>query len=221
MTRVGATLTGPRAGTLERMDPVSRAAPDRVLQGPRPGGLPPGDGLPQRRRRRRSASTTRSARSTARPTAGRRCPASGPKTAKVIAQAWAGREPDTLVELRSAAADLGGGEIRAALKGDLHLHSNWSDGSAPIEEMMATAQALGPRVLRADRPLAAPDGRQRAVAGAAAQAARRHRRTARDGSRPCASSPASRSTSSTTAPSTRRPNCSSASTSWWPACTPS
>lgn len=32
----------------------------------------------------------------------------GPKTAKVIAQAWAGREPDVLVELRSNAADLGG-----------------------------------------------------------------------------------------------------------------
>jgi len=70
-------------------------------------------------------------------------PRIGPKTAKVIAQAWAGREPDVLVELRSAAKDLGGGEIRAALRGDLHLHSNWSDGSAPIDEMMATAQGLG------------------------------------------------------------------------------
>src|ERR1700759_4548732 len=70
-------------------------------------------------------------------------PGIGPKTAKVIAQAWSGREPDALVELRSAAQDLGGGEVRAALRGDLHLHSNWSDGSAPIEEMMATAAALG------------------------------------------------------------------------------
>jgi putative hydrolase len=70
-------------------------------------------------------------------------PGIGPKTAKVIAQAWSGREPDALVELRSAAGDLGGGEIRAALRGDLHLHSNWSDGSAPIEEMMATAASLG------------------------------------------------------------------------------
>lgn len=70
-------------------------------------------------------------------------PGIGPKTAAVIAQAWAGREPDVLIELRSAAKDLGGGELRAALKGDLHLHSNWSDGSAPIEEMMGTAQALG------------------------------------------------------------------------------
>src|ERR1700753_4242188 len=70
-------------------------------------------------------------------------PGIGPKTAKVIAQAWAGREPDLLAELRETAGDLGGGEIRAALRGDLHLHSNWSDGSAPIDEMMATASALG------------------------------------------------------------------------------
>ena len=70
-------------------------------------------------------------------------PGIGPKTAKVIDQAWSGREPDVLVELRSTAEDLGGGDIRAALRGDLHLHSNWSDGSAPIDEMMATASALG------------------------------------------------------------------------------
>lgn len=70
-------------------------------------------------------------------------PGIGPKTAKVITQAWAGREPDTLVELRSAAKDLGGGELRAALRGDLHVHSDWSDGSAPIEEMVLTARDLG------------------------------------------------------------------------------
>ena len=70
-------------------------------------------------------------------------PGIGPKTAKVIAQAWVGREPDVLVELRSAAKDLGGGDIRTSLKGDLHVHSNWSDGSAPIEEMMLAAKELG------------------------------------------------------------------------------
>lgn len=70
-------------------------------------------------------------------------PGIGPKTAKVIDQAWSGREPDLLIELRSAAEDLGGGTVRAALRGDLHLHSNWSDGSVPIEEMMATAADLG------------------------------------------------------------------------------
>src|SRR4051812_889402 len=70
-------------------------------------------------------------------------PGIGPKTAKVIAQAWAGREPDALVELRSAAQNLGGGDVRSALRGDLHVHSNWSDGSAPIEEMMLAARDLG------------------------------------------------------------------------------
>jgi putative hydrolase len=70
-------------------------------------------------------------------------PGIGPKTAKVIAQAWAGQVPDALAELRSSAQDLGGGHIRAALRGDLHCHSDWSDGSAPIEEMMSTAAGLG------------------------------------------------------------------------------
>ena len=73
----------------------------------------------------------------------RSLPGIGPKTATVIAQAWAGREPDALVELRSAAKEFGGGEIRQALRGDLHCHSDWSDGSAPIEEMATTAAALG------------------------------------------------------------------------------
>ena len=70
-------------------------------------------------------------------------PGIGPKTATVIAQAWSGREPEALTRLRSAAEDFGGGEISAALRGDLHCHSDWSDGSAPIEEMAATATALG------------------------------------------------------------------------------
>lgn len=73
----------------------------------------------------------------------RSLPGVGPKTAAVIAQAWAGREPEALVELRTTAADFGGGALRGALRGDLHCHSNWSDGSAPIEEMAATAAALG------------------------------------------------------------------------------
>lgn len=73
----------------------------------------------------------------------RSLPGVGPKTATVIAQAWSGREPDTLIELRSTAKDFGGGGIRQSLRGDLHSHSNWSDGSAPIEEMAATAAVLG------------------------------------------------------------------------------
>lgn len=73
----------------------------------------------------------------------RSLPGIGPKTATVIAQSWSGREPDVLVELRKAAKDFGGGAIRESLRGDLHCHSNWSDGSTPIEEMAATAATLG------------------------------------------------------------------------------
>ena len=37
----------------------------------------------------------------------------------------------------------GGGQLRAALRGDLHSHSDWSDGGSPIEEMAFTAMELG------------------------------------------------------------------------------
>src|SRR3712207_3213133 len=34
-------------------------------------------------------------------------------------------------------------EFRAALRGDLHVHSDWSDGGSPIREMAEAAMALG------------------------------------------------------------------------------
>ena len=37
----------------------------------------------------------------------------------------------------------GGAEVRARLRGDLHSHSDWSDGGSPIEEMAFTAIELG------------------------------------------------------------------------------
>src|SRR5262249_8693117 len=37
----------------------------------------------------------------------------------------------------------GGEKVRAALRGDLHSHSDWSDGGSPIEEMAFTALELG------------------------------------------------------------------------------
>ncbi|MBU3063804.1 PHP domain-containing protein [Nocardia sp. NEAU-G5] len=72
-------------------------------------------------------------------------PGIGPKTAAVIAQASAGQVPDKLTELRSAAKPIApeGAALRKLLRGDLHTHSNWSDGGSPIEEMMRTAMALG------------------------------------------------------------------------------
>ncbi|SOC57196.1 PHP domain-containing protein [Ornithinimicrobium cerasi] len=70
----------------------------------------------------------------------------GPSTSAVIEQAAAGRVPDKLAELEAAVTGPlveGGGTVRAALRGDLHSHSDWSDGGSPIEEMVASAMELG------------------------------------------------------------------------------
>jgi putative hydrolase len=70
----------------------------------------------------------------------------GAKTAAVAMQAGAGRVPDYLQQLEAAAegpVTTGGATLRAALKGDLHTHSNWSDGGSPIDEMARTARELG------------------------------------------------------------------------------
>ena len=37
----------------------------------------------------------------------------------------------------------GAATLRAALRGDCHVHSDWSDGGSPIEVMALTARALG------------------------------------------------------------------------------
>ncbi|WP_019930036.1 PHP domain-containing protein [Nocardia sp. BMG111209] len=72
-------------------------------------------------------------------------PGIGPKTAAAIGSAAAGDIPAKLSELRSAAKPIGpaGKALRQRLRGDLHTHSDWSDGGSPIEEMMRTAIALG------------------------------------------------------------------------------
>ena len=69
----------------------------------------------------------------------------GPKTSAVAMQALAGGVPDYLADLEATSGPLveGGEEIRSALRGDLHSHSNWSDGGSPIEEMAVTAMELG------------------------------------------------------------------------------
>jgi putative hydrolase len=73
-------------------------------------------------------------------------PGIGKVTASVIAEAAAGEQPAYLASLEQGAdAPLatGGEPLRAALRGDLHTHSDWSDGGSPIEEMARTARALG------------------------------------------------------------------------------
>jgi putative hydrolase len=74
-----------------------------------------------------------------------RVPGVGPKTALVITQAMAGDVPDLLQKLRGERRPLtdGGTTMRAAVRGDLHCHSSWSDGGSPLEEMMITARSVG------------------------------------------------------------------------------
>ncbi|WP_300681943.1 PHP domain-containing protein [Nocardioides sp.] len=70
----------------------------------------------------------------------------GATTAAVITQATRGEVPD---RLRRVEEEYGGpltatGQAtRAALRGDLHSHSDWSDGGSPIAEMARTAAELG------------------------------------------------------------------------------
>ncbi len=69
-------------------------------------------------------------------------PGIGDSTFKVIQQALGGDVPDYLARLR---ADNGPkpSELRAKLRGDLHAHSEWSDGTTSIDLMVAAARRLG------------------------------------------------------------------------------
>ncbi len=70
----------------------------------------------------------------------------GDATAGVITEALAGVVPSYLARLEVESVvplTAEGAEHRAALRGDCHLHSTWSDGGASIESMAATAIELG------------------------------------------------------------------------------
>lgn len=70
----------------------------------------------------------------------------GASSAAVIEQALAGGPMPYLDELeRTTQVPLTepGAAYRAALRGDLHLHSRWSDGGAEVEAMARTAIGLG------------------------------------------------------------------------------
>jgi len=76
-------------------------------------------------------------------------PGIGAKTASIVAECLDGRVPTYLTELEATSGPLaeGGPEHRAALRGDLHSHSDWSDGGSPIEEMAMTAIEVGRKYL--------------------------------------------------------------------------
>ncbi len=70
----------------------------------------------------------------------------GKVTATVIGESLAGEEPVYLRRVQTLGdtpVSDGAAILRAALKGDCHTHSDWSDGGAPIEEMAQAARALG------------------------------------------------------------------------------
>jgi putative hydrolase len=70
----------------------------------------------------------------------------GDRTYQVISQALEGRVPDYLADLRERGAHPladGGDAVLTALRGDLHSHSEWSDGGTPVELMVAAARTLG------------------------------------------------------------------------------
>ncbi len=73
-------------------------------------------------------------------------PGLGPKTAAVAVEALAGALPAYLMTLEEEAREplaTGGEPIRRLLHGDLHTHSDWSDGGSPIPEMAQAARDLG------------------------------------------------------------------------------
>jgi putative hydrolase len=70
----------------------------------------------------------------------------GDVTARCVTESLAGQAPGYLARLQPEAdrpVAEGGEELRAALRGDLHSHSDWSDGGSPIEEMAEAARDLG------------------------------------------------------------------------------
>ncbi|MDQ3465558.1 MAG: PHP domain-containing protein [Actinomycetota bacterium] len=70
----------------------------------------------------------------------------GAVTATVIEEAARGELPAYLAKLQAGADDpvtAGGESMRAALCGDCHTHSDWSDGGSPILEMAEAARYVG------------------------------------------------------------------------------
>lgn len=67
----------------------------------------------------------------------------GESSLTVIAQALAGETPERLAALRASAGVEQSSEVRRLLRGDLHSHSDWSDGLTSIDLMVDAARSLG------------------------------------------------------------------------------
>ena len=67
----------------------------------------------------------------------------GDTTFAVIREALEGRVPSYLADLRASAGIEVQSSLRGMLRGDLHAHSDWSDGLTPIDAMVDAARALG------------------------------------------------------------------------------
>jgi putative hydrolase len=70
----------------------------------------------------------------------------GEVTARCVAESLAGEEPVYLRRLLATEGtplDEAAAALLAALRGDCHSHSDWSDGGSPIEEMALAAVELG------------------------------------------------------------------------------
>lgn len=76
----------------------------------------------------------------------REMPGIGEVLARTIAESLRGEEPVYLRRLEATGgqpiAELGAA-LRSALRGDCHVHSDWSDGGSPIREMARAARGLG------------------------------------------------------------------------------
>jgi putative hydrolase len=90
------------------------------------------DGLPAGELERRVAAGTLEA-----------LPGIGATTAQVVTEAGSGRQPAYLARLLAEQPPSEYDELRAALRGDCHTHSDWSDGGSPPLEMAEAARELG------------------------------------------------------------------------------
>ena len=75
-------------------------------------------------------------------------PGIGKSTSAVVEEAARGEVPAYLASLQDKSGGPlvdGGEDLYAAVQGDCHLHSDWSDGGSPIDEMVLTGIELGHR----------------------------------------------------------------------------